>query len=126
MRDLADRAAWRWSPKRERSGDVVLETRHRPDGAIRRRRECTECRRRFTSIEYPADSHWLPELPEVGHGPDGGGPLESVRRKVILASVRDENDRQLRAAIDELKEIVDQWEAALDRAEAEAKEATKA
>jgi transcriptional repressor NrdR len=64
----------------------VLETRHRPDGAVRRRRECTDCGRRFTSVERPADSHWLPGMPEVGDGPDGSGPLEAFRRQAILAA----------------------------------------
>jgi transcriptional regulator NrdR family protein len=105
----------------------VLETRQRPDGAIRRRRECSDCGRRFTTGEIPEHSDWLGELPEVVHGPDGGGPLEAVRRQAILASVRDENDRQLRAAIDELRKIADELSDILDRAGArdaeEAKEA---
>ena len=31
----------------------VLDSRPRPDGAVRRRRECTSCQRRFTTVERP-------------------------------------------------------------------------
>jgi transcriptional repressor NrdR len=38
----------------------TLETRRVPDGAVRRRRECTECGHRFTTYERA-----VPETPEV-------------------------------------------------------------
>jgi Transcriptional repressor NrdR-like, N-terminal domain len=96
----------------------VLETRQRPDGTIRRRRECTNCGRRFTTGEIPEHSDWLGELPEVGPGPDGGGPLEGVRRRAIIAAVRDQLAREMGEAVAELKSIADEQRAVLDRAEA--------
>jgi transcriptional repressor NrdR len=33
------------------SGTAILETRRVPDGAVRRRRECSSCRHRFTTYE---------------------------------------------------------------------------
>jgi transcriptional repressor NrdR len=38
----------------------TLETRRVPDGAVRRRRECTSCGHRFTSYERA-----VPEIPQV-------------------------------------------------------------
>jgi hypothetical protein len=93
----------------------VLETRRRPDGSIRRRRECRSCGRRFTTGETPEHSDWLGELPEVTHGPDGGGPLEGVRRRVILAEKRAENER---AHIDAVTKLVRVYEDLLEIASA--------
>jgi transcriptional repressor NrdR len=42
------------------SSTKTLETRRVPDGAIRRRRECTECGHRFTTYERA-----VPETPTV-------------------------------------------------------------
>jgi hypothetical protein len=71
---------------------AVLDSRTRAtDGAVRRRRECKSCGRRFTTEEWP-QAAWLGELPESTH--ESGGPLETVRRRAILAAARDENDRQ--------------------------------
>ena len=81
----------------------VLETRQRDDGAMRRRRECRSCGRRFTTEEWPHAEGWLGELPAIGRGVSG--PLEQVRRRVILAAARDENNRALGEAIDRLAAI---------------------
>jgi hypothetical protein len=76
----------------------VIDSRPRPDAAVRRRRECTACGRRFTTEELP-NARWLGELPTATHG--DGGPLESVRRKAILSAARDENERKLHESLGE-------------------------
>ena len=79
----------------------VRETVHCPDGSIRRRRECTQCGRRFTSLEYPAHAAWLPEFPEQ-HPNEGA--LEAHRRRLVFDEVRRENERKLHEALgDQIK-----------------------
>ena len=76
----------------------VLDTRTRStDGATRRRRECVACGRRLTTEELPGTESWLGELPEFTR--ESGGPLEAVRRRAILASVRDENERGMATVV---------------------------
>ena len=84
----------------------VLETRRRPDGATRRRRECTECGRRFSTEEHPDLRDVLGEIPESTHAE--GGPLEAVRRRAIIAAALDENRRQIDAAMEEIGEILEE------------------
>jgi transcriptional regulator NrdR family protein len=96
---------------------AVKESVHRADGSIRRRRECTECGRRFSSLEYPAHSDWLPEYPEP-HLQEGA--LEAHRRKVIFAEVRRANERELQDAYERQLEVSKELLALLqERAERE-------
>jgi hypothetical protein len=83
--------------------------------ATRRRRECRACGRRFTTEEWPHTEGWLGELPTIGHGISG--PLEAVRRRAILAAARDENARELAAAIDGLERITAELKAIFAAAE---------
>jgi hypothetical protein len=94
----------------------TLETRRRADGATRRRRECTECGRRFTTEEVPdAAELGLGELPDVTFGA-GSGPLEAVRRKAILAARRDELRREIMAAQERIIRNQEEQIAILERA----------
>ena len=83
----------------------VTNSRPRDDGAIRRRRECTACGRRFSTEEWPSDiaGQFIGEIPEVGHGISG--PLEAVRRRAILADKINQNERELMAARERILEI---------------------
>ena len=46
----------------------VLDSRPRPDGGVRRRRRCTSCRRRFTTIERRslAPDEFVARVAELG------------------------------------------------------------
>jgi hypothetical protein len=88
------------------SRTAVLETVQRRDGATRRRRECTECGRRFTTEEWPDLREALGELPESNY--ESGGPLEAVRRRAIIAAAPDENERHLLEAYANLHELYEE------------------
>jgi hypothetical protein len=95
----------------------VLETRRRADGATRRRRECTECGRRFSTEEVPdAAELGLGELPDTSFGA-GSGPLEAVRRKAIIDARVDELHRDIREAQERIIRNLEDQLAILKRAE---------
>ena len=76
----------------------TLETRRVPDGAIRRRRECTECGHRFTTYERA-----VPETPEVIKRDGSRQPFD---RNKLLGSLnrashkRDVDPRRLSLIVD--------------------------
>ncbi len=80
------------------SSTKTLETRHVPDGAVRRRRECTECRHRFTTYERA-----VPESPEVIKRDGSRQPFD---RQKLLGSLnrashkRDVDPRRLALIVD--------------------------
>ncbi len=76
----------------------TLETRRVPDGAVRRRRECTECGHRFTTYERA-----VPETPEVIKRDGSRQPFD---REKLLGSLnrashkRDVDPRRLSLIVD--------------------------
>jgi transcriptional repressor NrdR len=76
----------------------TLETRRVPDGAVRRRRECTECGHRFTTYERA-----VPETPEVIKR---NGSRQPFDREKLLGSLnrashkRDVDPRRLSLIVD--------------------------
>jgi transcriptional repressor NrdR len=67
--------------------DRVIDSRPSPDGdAIRRRRECTACRSRFTTFERV-------ELPELVVVKRNGGVMAFSRAKVLDGMERSAKDR---------------------------------
>ena len=84
------------------SATKTLETRRVPDGAIRRRRECTSCGHRFTTYERA-----VPETPEVIKRDGSRQPFD---RQKLLGSLnrashkRDVDPRRLSLIVDGVEE----------------------
>jgi transcriptional repressor NrdR len=66
----------------------TLETRRVPDGAVRRRRECTSCGHRFTTYERP-----VPEVLEVIKRDGSRQPFD--REKLLGSLNRSTHKRKL-------------------------------
>jgi transcriptional regulator NrdR family protein len=95
----------------------VIDSRRRPDGTTRRRRECTECGRRFTSLEVPAPAGGPIEIPDPNDPKEG--VMEAVRRRAILHSEWDDAIRRHKAAVTELRGMVDDMRSLLVEAREE-------
>jgi transcriptional repressor NrdR len=66
----------------------TLETRRVPDGAIRRRRECTECGHRFTTYERA-----IPAVPQVVKRDGSRQPFD--RQKLLGSLTRASHKRNV-------------------------------
>jgi transcriptional repressor NrdR len=89
------------------SATKTLETRRVPDGAVRRRRECTSCGHRFTTYERA-----VPESLEVIKRDGSRQPFD--RKKLRTALVRASHKRDVDPR--RLEEIVEHVEAEVRRA----------
>jgi transcriptional repressor NrdR len=83
------------------SSTKILETRRVPDGAVRRRRECTSCGHRFTTYERA-----VPETLEVIKRDGRHQPFDrdKLRSALIRAShKRDVDPRRLEEIVDRVE-----------------------
>jgi transcriptional repressor NrdR len=69
------------------SSTRTLETRRTPDGAVRRRRECTGCGRRFTTYERA-----VPETPQVIKRDGSRQPFDRQKLLSSLAGATHKRD----------------------------------
>jgi transcriptional repressor NrdR len=83
------------------SSTKTLETRHVPDGAVRRRRECSSCGHRFTTYERA-----VPEMLHVVKRDGHRQPFDrdKLRSALIRAShKRDVDPRRLEEIVDRVE-----------------------
>ena len=89
------------------SSTKTLETRRVPDGAVRRRRECTSCGHRFTTYERA-----VPETVEVIKRNGARQPFDRDKLRTALLRASHKRDVDPRR----LEEIVERVEAEARRA----------
>jgi transcriptional repressor NrdR len=82
----------------------TLETRRVPDGAVRRRRECTQCGHRFTTYERA-----VPEVPQVVKRDGSRQPFDRDKLLRSLAGAthkRNVDPRRLSFIVDEVEKAL--------------------